>query len=111
MLSRNRSMVRNRDPRDRTSTGIIFPPWIPVDGVESLSNGSATVATLRTIDATARRSTATNLARALATTRGVRSRTTRNQFERTLMACFTRQVANGQASESSSLVVDGASGA
>jgi len=101
MLSRNRSMVRNRDTRDRTSTGIISPPWIPVDGVESLSNGSATVATLRTIDATARRSAATNLARALATTRG----------ERTLMACFTRRVANGQASESSSLVVDGASGA
>jgi hypothetical protein len=56
MLSRNRSIIRNRDTRDRASAGIIFPPLIPVDGVESLSNGSATVATLRTIDATARRS-------------------------------------------------------
>jgi hypothetical protein len=56
MLSRNRSIVCNRDTRDRRSTGIILPPLIPVDGVESLGNGSATVATLRTIDATPRRS-------------------------------------------------------
>ena len=49
-------MVRNRDTRDRRSKGIILPPLIPVDGVESLGNGSATVATLRTIDATPRRS-------------------------------------------------------
>ena len=34
MLSRTRPIVRTADTTDRTSTGIDYPPSIPVDGVE-----------------------------------------------------------------------------
>jgi hypothetical protein len=37
MHSRNRPIVRTADTRDRTSTGIDYPPSIPVDGVEQAS--------------------------------------------------------------------------
>jgi len=37
MLSRNRPIVRTADTRDRTSTGIDYPPSIPVDDVELTS--------------------------------------------------------------------------
>ncbi len=34
MLSKNRSTIRTVDTKDRTSTGIDYPPSIPVDDVE-----------------------------------------------------------------------------
>jgi hypothetical protein len=34
MLSRNRAIVRSADTTNRTSTGIDYPPSIPVDGVD-----------------------------------------------------------------------------
>jgi hypothetical protein len=37
MLSKNRSTVRTADTKDRTSTGIEYPPSIPVDDVERVS--------------------------------------------------------------------------
>lgn len=37
MLSKNRSIVRTADTNDRTSTGIDYPPTIPVDDVEPVS--------------------------------------------------------------------------
>jgi hypothetical protein len=41
MHSRNRSIVRMLDTQDRPSTGIKYPPLIPVDG-EELMQGSRT---------------------------------------------------------------------
>jgi hypothetical protein len=59
MHSRNRSTVRMLDTQDRTSTGIDYPPSIPVDGEELVhdsrtSSSPTSVELLRQLEACVR---------------------------------------------------------
>jgi hypothetical protein len=45
MLSRDRSTVRTLDTKSRSSTGIIYPPLVPVDDVDLAISPPSTSAT------------------------------------------------------------------